>query len=99
VCCSKGAWLISHSNVIALFLLPCSLSATQALVGGLDVEVCRNYFGSQVSSFEQGLDTAAINPTGAAHDQAYPAVFIRAPAILAVSHCDFINSDRGQLRA
>ncbi|CAM9502178.1 unnamed protein product [Chrysoparadoxa australica] len=51
----------------------------QSLVGGMDVEVCRNYFGSQISSFEQNLDMSGICPKDL---QPYPAVFIRAPAIL-----------------
>jgi len=46
--------------------------APQALVGGLDCTVCRNYFGSQVSSFETELRG----------EGAFSAVFIRAPAIL-----------------
>ena len=45
----------------------------QALVGGLDCTVCRNYFGAQVSSFELPLE---------GFPDAAPAVFIRAPAIL-----------------
>lgn len=47
----------------------------QALIGGMDVLVCRNYFGSQVSSFE--MPTPA--PSG---EHSFPGVFIRAPAIL-----------------
>lgn len=50
----------------------------QALIGGLDVTASRNFFGRQIDSFQQeidmtesGLDTAP-----------YPAVFIRAPAII-----------------
>lgn len=49
----------------------------QALIGGMDVLVCRNYFGSQVSSFE--MSTPA--PPGMA-EESFPGVFIRAPAIL-----------------
>lgn len=51
----------------------------QALVGGLDVQVCRNFFGSQVHSCELQLEA-----TSADYKQLYPcsAVFIRAPAIL-----------------
>ncbi|CAM9098597.1 unnamed protein product [Discosporangium mesarthrocarpum] len=62
----------------------------QSLVGGLDVEVCRNYFGAQKSSFEIPLDTAALKPSGqsggecSGKSEHYPAVFIRAPAILEV---------------
>lgn len=50
----------------------------QALVGGMDILVCRNYFGSQVSSFEM----ATPPPPNATTSETYPGVFIRAPAIL-----------------
>jgi len=53
----------------------------QALIGGMDVLVCRNYFGSQISSFE--METPA--PPGASDDSSYPGVFIRAPAILSAA--------------
>lgn len=52
----------------------------QSLIGGLDILVCRNYFGSQISSFE--MSTPA--PPGFEQGGAYPGVFIRAPAILTV---------------
>jgi 5'-phosphate synthase pdxT subunit len=51
----------------------------QALIGGIDITVCRNYFGSQISSFEMATPPP---PTGV-HDKPFPGVFIRAPAILA----------------
>jgi len=55
------------------------------IIGGIDVTVCRNYFGSQISSFQVGVDMpvgfkSVINQG----DVGYPAVFIRAPAILDV---------------
>lgn len=49
----------------------------QALIGGMDILVCRNYFGSQVSSFEM-----ATPPPPHQGENSYPGVFIRAPAIL-----------------
>jgi 5'-phosphate synthase pdxT subunit len=59
----------------------------QALIGGMDILVCRNYFGSQISSFEMATppppplvssgDNTQREPTSS-----YPGVFIRAPAIL-----------------
>jgi 5'-phosphate synthase pdxT subunit len=52
----------------------------QSLIGGMDVLVCRNYFGSQISSFE--MSTPA--PPGDTNDGSYPGIFIRAPAILSV---------------
>lgn len=60
----------------------------QALVGGLDVHVCRNYFGSQVYSKKVDVN-CNLNITGESTEvddntTAYPAVFIRAPAILKV---------------
>jgi len=54
------------------------ISEGQALIGGCDVLVCRNYFGSQISSFE--LSTPP--PPGDESGIDYPGVFIRAPAIL-----------------
>lgn len=50
----------------------------QSLIGGLDILVCRNYFGSQISSFEM----ATPCPPGFEEGGSYPGVFIRAPAIL-----------------
>jgi len=50
----------------------------QSLIGGVDITVCRNYFGSQVSSFEK--ETPA--PPDMEDDSSFPGVFIRAPAIL-----------------
>lgn len=47
----------------------------QTLLGGLDVLVNRNYFGSQRDSFEAELQVAGW-------DGPSPAVFIRAPAIV-----------------
>mmetsp|Transcript_748 Transcript_748/g.1274 ORF Transcript_748/g.1274 Transcript_748/m.1274 type:complete len:250 (-) Transcript_748:388-1137(-) len=47
----------------------------QELVGGLDVTVQRNFYGSQVESFETTLAPCFES------DRQVPAVFIRAPAI------------------
>jgi len=51
----------------------------QSLIGGIDVLVARNYFGSQISSFE--LPTP---PPPGSDGGTFPGVFIRAPAILSV---------------
>ena len=55
----------------------------QALVGGLDVHVCRNYFGSQLYSCELDLSKTS---TSDKFSELIPskAVFIRAPAVLRV---------------
>jgi 5'-phosphate synthase pdxT subunit len=50
----------------------------QSLIGGMDILVCRNYFGSQISSFEM----ATPAPPGMDPHESFPGVFIRAPAIL-----------------
>ncbi|KAJ3113787.1 hypothetical protein HDU96_002926 [Phlyctochytrium bullatum] len=51
----------------------------QSLVGGLDIQVKRNAFGTQVDSFEMKLDVPAI-PGGSFHG-----IFIRAPVVEVVS--------------
>mmetsp|Transcript_13346 Transcript_13346/g.25334 ORF Transcript_13346/g.25334 Transcript_13346/m.25334 type:complete len:291 (-) Transcript_13346:2474-3346(-) len=58
----------------------------QALIGGVDITVCRNYFGSQISSFEMATPPPppAVNGSSDSSSAAsFPGVFIRAPAILA----------------
>jgi pyridoxal 5'-phosphate synthase pdxT subunit len=46
----------------------------QALIGGLSVRTTRNYFGSQIASFETSL---TIQPLS----EPFPAIFIRAPVV------------------
>jgi len=55
----------------------------QSLIGGLEVVACRNYFGSQISSFEMCID-APPGFGGCGNKKDYPGIFIRAPAILDV---------------
>lgn len=50
----------------------------QSLIGGLNITVCRNYFGSQVSSFEMAVPA----PPSCDNSSSFPGIFIRAPAIL-----------------
>ena len=61
----------------------------QSLIGGVDILVCRNYFGSQISSFEMSTPAppapfATVDGTcdDGADESSFPGVFIRAPAIL-----------------
>ena len=53
------------------------------LLGGLDVQVDRNYFGRQVQSFEVDLAVPALASVASPGDPEGPfhAIFIRAPAI------------------
>lgn len=53
----------------------------QALLGGLDCMVHRNFFGSQIDSFETSLPAPDCLPCDGEHNGAFRAVFIRAPAI------------------
>ena len=67
----------------------------QSLIGGVDILVCRNYFGSQISSFEMAtpppppLPMSGLSLDGMDveedNDAPFPGVFIRAPAILTAS--------------
>lgn len=55
----------------------------QALLGGLDITVSRNFFGAQINSFETQLP-APEEVTTHGGDDKFRAVFIRAPAVLEV---------------
>lgn len=56
----------------------------QALLGGLDVTVDRNYFGRQVDSFEVELAVPALAAVAGPGDPegGFHAIFIRAPAVV-----------------
>jgi 5'-phosphate synthase pdxT subunit len=58
-----------------------TIEGGQSLIGGMDVLVCRNYFGSQISSFEMATP-APPTTAGNADTSDFNGVFIRAPAIL-----------------
>eukprot|EP01132_Coremiostelium_polycephalum_P004229 gene4229-5295_t len=60
----------------------------QALIGGLDATISRNYFGRQINSFETKieLNLPSVEDDGASVNRIeFPGIFIRAPAILNVS--------------
>ncbi|MCA9919723.1 MAG: pyridoxal 5'-phosphate synthase glutaminase subunit PdxT [Anaerolineales bacterium] len=52
----------------------------QPLLGVMDIEVARNAFGRQVDSFETGLDVSVFQN---GDKRPFPAVFIRAPKLVA----------------
>ncbi len=52
----------------------------QPLLGVMDIEVARNAFGRQVDSFETGLDISVFSN---GDKRPFPAVFIRAPKLVA----------------
>jgi 5'-phosphate synthase pdxT subunit len=67
----------------AIFLSK-DVSREQPLLGLMDIKVARNAFGRQVDSFEADLDISELKQaTGT--DDAFHAVFIRAPIIESVS--------------
>lgn len=53
----------------------------QALLGGLDCLVHRNFFGAQINSFETSLPAPPCLPDDGASSGPFRAMFIRAPAI------------------
>ncbi|KAM6564024.1 hypothetical protein CsatB_024022 [Cannabis sativa] len=55
----------------------------QELVGGLDCTVHRNFFGSQIQSFEAEIEAPELSSTEGG-PETFRGVFIRAPAILEV---------------
>uniref|UniRef100_A0A7S0RIR3 glutaminase n=1 Tax=Pyramimonas obovata TaxID=1411642 RepID=A0A7S0RIR3_9CHLO len=56
----------------------------QVLLGGLHVRVHRNFFGSQIDSFECTLPAAAALGSDDGQPPQFRAIFIRAPAITSV---------------
>lgn len=67
----------------AIFLSK-DVSREQPLLGLMDIKVARNAFGRQVDSFEADLDISEL-PQATGADEAFHAVFIRAPIIESVS--------------
>jgi len=57
----------------------------QSLIGGLPIRTTRNYFGSQIASFETQLSITPLKET-------FPAIFIRAPIVEEIY--DSVNGDK-----
>lgn len=58
----------------------------QALIGGINAQVSRNFFGAQISSFEKLIDGPPNRK-----DSLYNAIFIRAPAITSIDKDDQVQ--------
>ena len=54
----------------------------QALLGGLDCKVHRNFFGAQINSFEAELPVPQALKAFQSGPQGFRAMFIRAPAVV-----------------
>jgi 5'-phosphate synthase pdxT subunit len=76
VASGKPTWGICAGMILLSERVTGQKRGGQMLIGGLDVTVNRNYFGRQVNSFEANLEAPQLG------DEPYPAVFIRAPAIV-----------------
>ncbi|PWN33718.1 SNO glutamine amidotransferase, partial [Meira miltonrushii] len=63
----------------------------QDLIGGIDIRVGRNGFGSQVDSFEHQLDIPTLDKA-----KPFPGVFIRAPIVDSLLLPKDIDSDNGE---
>ncbi|CAG8531556.1 11382_t:CDS:2, partial [Racocetra fulgida] len=64
---------------------PTTKKGGQSLIGGLDITVNRNEFGSQIDSFESAIQ---INHITTSSSDLFPAVFIRAPIISSINSPD-----------
>jgi pyridoxal 5'-phosphate synthase pdxT subunit len=58
----------------------------QALIGGLPIRTTRNYFGSQIASFETQLDIKPLS-------EPFPAIFIRAPVVEEI-YVPYLGADK-----
>jgi pyridoxal 5'-phosphate synthase pdxT subunit len=67
-----------------MILMANDIGRDQPLLGVMDIVVERNAFGRQVNSFESGLDVPAL-ANGAGPARPFPAVFIRAPRLVAAN--------------
>lgn len=93
VACKKPIWGTCAGMILLSDHAIKQKEGGQSLVGGLDVHVCRNYFGSQIYSSILPIDV--LSPTPVDEEQTNDTnhslcstpcsgVFIRAPAILKV---------------
>ncbi len=73
---TKGVW----GTCAGMIFMAKDVEADQPLLGVMDIEVERNAFGRQVDSFEVDL-IAPVLPDG--ETRPFPAVFIRAPKLVA----------------
>jgi pyridoxal 5'-phosphate synthase pdxT subunit len=67
-----------------MILMAKDIGRDQPLLGVMDIVVERNAFGRQVDSFEIGLDVPIL-ANGAVSSEPFPAVFIRAPRLVAAN--------------
>ena len=83
---SKPTWGTCAGMILLSDRAMGTKTSGQPLLGGLDVTVHRNYFGSQVASFEAPISVidGIRGDLGVGADARLPGVFIRAPAVLAV---------------
>lgn len=62
-----------------LILLSSSiLSHRQSSLGGMDIQVVRNSYGSQIASFQEEISVPILGKDG---EETFPGIFIRAPLV------------------
>ncbi len=75
---TKAVW----GTCAGMIFMAKEIGMDQPLLGIMDIVVERNAFGRQVDSFETNLDVAVLED---GTQRPFPAVFIRAPRLLAVN--------------
>jgi 5'-phosphate synthase pdxT subunit len=75
------------------------------VIGGLDITASRNFFGSQINSFEMGFQMPPLVAADiGSSEEAYNGVFIRAPAVMevgskAMSLCVIHEADCAKIKS
>ena len=80
---SKPVWGVCAGMILLAERIKGQKQGGQPLIGGLDIEVNRNYFGRQINSFETVLDLSNMTEF-CEPEKPYQTVFIRAPVITEV---------------
>ncbi|MFC1814439.1 pyridoxal 5'-phosphate synthase glutaminase subunit PdxT [Thermodesulfobacteriota bacterium] len=74
---SKAVW----GTCAGMILLAKEIGVSQPLLGVMDIEVQRNAFGCQLNSFKADIEVPVLDE---GDTRPFPAVFIRAPKLVAV---------------
>ena len=77
----KAVW----GTCAGMIFMAREIGREQPLLGVMDIVVERNAFGRQVDSFAVDLDVPALSPNGS-QPEPYPAIFIRAPRLVAAKN-------------
>ncbi|KAG9302694.1 hypothetical protein G9A89_005168 [Geosiphon pyriformis] len=81
---SKPTWGTCAGMILIANEVKQTKKGGQKLLGGLDISVTRNQFGSQINSFEAPLHIKNVTTSS----DLFPAIFIRAPVISSINASD-----------